>query len=296
LLERLTRDAGIQGTPIVSRNRLGTKLFLTELLADHVTRVEIVSQDGVAFKQYASGRPVLDDNGELLAWVTNLQAATSASGVVKALAFATGEAIPIVFTNASPASFQFCAGGSFFLLEQPAKPDAKKIPAAWVSADQPIPFLTSTATNIEGYIPTWQGVFATGAPTNPLFRLPNDFYAGDIFVRSNDLVVSGFKLILGAGSKPGRHDLDKDVAWALVFTQDGGRYRLTKQLDLSKFVGIVDVDPRSSALLVYGKGEMFAHWGIFDPEKGSYKSLGSAGGNGFFLDQAFSEYIKRRWN
>ena len=68
-LERLGGAAGFQGQPRVCRNGAGTKLFLTARMEDNTTLAEIVSQHGAAFKRFPSGRPVLGENGELVAWV-----------------------------------------------------------------------------------------------------------------------------------------------------------------------------------------------------------------------------------
>jgi hypothetical protein len=292
-LERLAKDAGFQGMPAVSRNGPGTKVFLTGRTADNTSLVEIVSQAGVTFERFASGRPVIDDDGELVAWVTNLQARATAKGVVKALAFTGGEEIPIVFTNASPARFEFAPGGQYFLLVEAQS--AVAVLPGWNSLLQPVPFLTPNATNMGQYSPACQAVLRTSSPTKPLFVLPNDFYASAIFTRSNQIMVSGSRFIFGTVSKPGRPDLGNDKAWALVFSQDGSTYRLTGQLDLSRFSGVLDLDPVTGMLLVRGKGDMFAEWGLFDPENRKYVSLGAAGAHGFFMDPAFSKYLESHW-
>jgi len=178
--KRLVEKAGFPGQPAVSRNGPGTKLFLTGRMTDGTTLVEIVSQEGVELKRFTSGRPIVNDAGKLVAGVTNY-ATTSATGVVKSLAFATGEEIPIVFKNASPATFEFSPGVEFFLLSQSR--NSAGIPLTWASAVHPVEFLTAGATNMGGYQPAWQGVFRTSVPMKPLFRLPNDFYARAIFTR-----------------------------------------------------------------------------------------------------------------
>lgn len=293
LYDRLTRDAGFKGPAGVSRDDSGTKLFLTGQTADGGTLVKIISQQGVRLERFASGRPVVDDNGKLIAWVTNLHQGASAAGVVKGLCFAAGDVIPIVFTNAFPATFEFSPGGDYLLLDEPTIPVAM-LPG-WTSAPQPVPFLTPSSTNMGGYTTRWQAVFRTSLPTKPLFRLPYDFYARAIFARSNQIVVSGFKFVFGAGSKSGRPELEKHAAWALIFSEDSSGYSLAKQLDLSRFVGVLDVDPATGMMLVRAKGEMFASWGQFDPKTGKYKSLGHAGAHGLFLDCEFSKYLGNRF-
>jgi hypothetical protein len=52
--------------------------------------------------------------------------------------------------------------------------------------------------------------------------------------------------------------------------------------------------PSTGTLLVRGKGEMFAKWGLFDPKTGTHTSLGSAGAHGFLLDPEFAKYLGSR--
>jgi hypothetical protein len=89
--------------------------------------------------------------------------------------------------------------------------------------------------------------------------------------------------------------LGNDKAWALVFSKDGSTYRLTGQLDLSRFNSVLDLDPVTGILLVRGKGDMFAEWGLFYPDSRKYVSLGAAGPHGFFMDPAFSKYLESHW-
>lgn len=292
-LERLTSDAGFPGVPGVYRNGAGTELFLTGRMPDNTTLVKIVSRDGMSFKRYPSGRAVVGEYGELVARVTNYQAAASAAGVVKALAFSSGEAIPIVFTNGFPARFEFSSGAEYFLLDQTSIP-AAMLPG-WTSAAQPVLFLTPGAMNMGGYSPRWQAVFRTTSPTQPLFRLPSDFYANGIFTRGGWVIVSGFKYTFREGSKSGRPEVEKQRAWVLFFSEEVPTWKLTSQLDLSRFNGVLDVDPTSGMLLVQGKGDLFAKWGLFDPGTDNFKSLGHVGAHGFFLDAEFSKYLESRW-
>ena len=294
VFDGLTRDSGFQGAPGVCRSGPGTKLFLTGQTNDGATLLQIVSREGIAFKRFASGPYAVDDDGNPVAWATNLQAHTSTNGATKALAFATGEEIPVVVPGAFPSTFEFSPGGEFFLLDQPAIP-AAMLPG-WASAAQPVAFLTANATNIGGYAPRWQAVFLTSQPTKPLFRLPNDFYGHGVFTWGDLVVVSGFKFVFGTGSKPGRPDLQGETAWALAFGHREPGYELTRQLDLSRFTGVLDMDPVSGMLLVRGKGEIFADWGLFDPRTGKYKSLGRAGAHGLFLDCQFSNYLGSRFH
>jgi len=282
LLERLARDAGFQSLPGVSRNGSGTKLFLIGRVAEHITLVKIISTNGVIYKRFATGRPVVDDNGNLISWVTNHHA----------LVFASGEAIPIAFNNGAPATFEFSPGGGYFLLELAR--NSPGVPPDWIAAAQPTLCLTAGGTNITGYSPRWQGVFPTSGPVKPLFRLPNDFYPMKVFTRNNQIIVFGNKYTFRASAQPGTLQLDGEVAWGLVFSEDGSGYRLTSQLDLSRFSGVLDVDPATGMLLVRTKGEMFARWGLFNPETGKYESLGPAEAYGFFLDPGFAKYVKTK--
>jgi len=292
-LERMAKDAGFPEPPHVSRNGSGTKLFLTGQMPNNTALVEIVSADGITFKRFAPRRVVLDNTGNLISWVTNRQTAPSPSGVVKALAFGNGDEIPLVFTNVIyPGSFEFSWDGDYFLLDQPT--NAPAMLPGWTSVPQPMPYLTPSATNIGGSSPRWKSIFRTSAPTEPLFRLPNDFFARQVFNQSNQVLVSGLKYIFIKGSKTGQSEVE-DKAWMLIFSKSGSSYNITSQLDLSRFGGVLDVDPATGLLLVIGGEDILAKWGLLDPKTGKYKSLGFARENGFFLDPGFSKYLEEHW-
>jgi hypothetical protein len=292
-LERMAKDAGFPEPPHVSRNGSGTMLFLTAQMPNNTALVEIISADGITFKRFAPRRVELDNDGNLISWVTNRQTAPSPPGVVKALAFGNGDEIPLVFTNAiHPGSFVFSWDGDYFLLDQPT--NAPAMLPGWTSAPQPMQYLTPSATNIYGSWPRWRSIFRTSAPTKPLFRLPKDFYARDVFNRSNQVLVPGLKLISKEGSKTVQSEFE-EREWMLIFSEGGSSYKLTGQLDLSRFGGVLDVDPATGLLLVIGQEDILAKWGLFDPKTGNYKSLGFAKEHGFFLDPEFSKYLEEHW-
>jgi len=283
--ERLAGDVGFQGTAVVARNSAGTKLFLTRRLTGHMSSAKIISTNSVVPERFATGRAILDDNGSLISWVTN-------NGLPKGLAFATGQTIPLLVTNHMASRFEFTPGAEYFMLDEPLAA-AGTVPA-WMAAPQPVPFLTAGATNMGGYVPTWDGVFRSAEPTKPLFRLPNDFYASGIFTRSNEVIVSGFRSAFGRSSQSGRQPMKGHPAWVLVYSGNGFGYGLIRQLDISRYDSVLDVDPTTGILLVRTKGEISAEWGLFDPETGKYKSLGRARAFGFFLDPTFAEYVKSK--
>jgi hypothetical protein len=278
--KRLTQDAGFQSVPLVCRNETGTKLFLIGRTPDGKSLVEIVSSDGVRFKRFECGRPVLRDDDQMVCCVTNH----------RALRFANGEEIPYRFTNDPPVRFEYSPSGTYVLFDRSDKPAT--MPLGWKSAPQLVAFLTPSATNMGDYTPHWVGVLCSTEPTKALFRLPNDFYAYNIFARADQIAIFGYKFVFGADGKPGRPGLEKDKAWGLVFSQDGPGYKLSGQLDLSRFNSVLDLDPATGTLLVRTKGEMFAKWGLFVPDSGKYTSLGSAGAYGFFLDPRFCKYLE----
>ncbi len=273
--KRLTQDAGFQSVPFVCRNEAGTKLFLIGRTPDGRSLVETVSSDGVRFKRFECGRPVVGDDDQLVCCVTNH----------RALRFADGEEIPYRFTNDPPVRFEYSPSGTYVLFDRSDNPAT--MPSGWKSAPQLVAFLTPSATNMGDYIPHWVGVLRSTEPTKALFRLPNDFYAYNIFARADQIAIFGYKRVFGTDGKPGR-----DKAWGLVFSQDGPGYRLSGQLDLSRFNSVLDLDPATGTLLVRTKGELFAKWGLFVPDPGKYTSLGSAGAYGFFLDPRFCKYLK----
>lgn len=279
--QRLTQGLGFQTVPFVCRNEAGTKLFFIGRTGDGKSLVEIVSSEGVKIKVFDCGRPVLGDDDQLVCCVTNH----------RALRFASGEEIPYRFTNEPPVRFEYSPSGKYLFFERSDNPGT--MPPGWQLAPQPVPFLTASATNIGAYTPRWVGVLRSTDPAKALFRLPNDFYAYNIFGGTNEVFLFGQKFVIGARGKSRRPGLESDKAWGLVFSQDGASYKLSRQLDLSRFSGVLDLDPASGTLLVRTKGDMFAKWGLFVPGSGKYTPLGSAGAYGFFLDPKFRKYLER---
>ena len=278
--QHLTQGAGFESVPFICRNEAGTKLFLMGRTAHGKSLVEIVSSEGVKFRQFDCGRPVLGDDGQLVCCVTNH----------RALRFANGEEIPYRFTNEPPVRFEYSPSGTYVLFDRSDNPAT--MPPGWQSAPQLVSFLTPNARNMGAYTPHWVGVLRSAEPTKALFRLPNDFYAYNIFASTNQVSIFGYKFVFRADGRPGRPRLEKDKAWGLVFSQDGPGYKLSRQLDLSRFNSVVDLDPATGALLVRTKGEMFTKWGLFEPDSGKYTSFGSAGAYGFFLDPKFRKYLE----
>ena len=74
------------------------------------------------------------------------------------------------------------------------------------------------------------------------------------------------------------------MAWGLVYSPADSGYRMTRQINLSRFGGVFDMDPETGTLLVRTKADMFPKWGLLDPATQQYKSLGYAKAWGFFLD------------
>ncbi len=280
-LELLTRGPGFAGSPSVDRDQAGTKLVIAGRMSDGKSRVEIVSTNGRKFDTFACGRPIIQDQGALVCCVTNH----------RALKFANGYEIQIVFTNQRPARFEFSHGGGWFFLDLPPKAAAEV--TAWRPTPQPIPFLTPGATNTGSYDPAWVGVFRSVEPNAPLFRLPNDFFASRIFLTStSQILVSGFKFVFGARGHSGRPPLESDIACALIFQRTPAGYTLERQIDLSKFAGVVDVDSTAGTLLVQDKADMDPRWGILDPNSGTYRPVGVAAAWGFFLEPALARHLQ----
>jgi hypothetical protein len=299
LYDRLTKDAGYVEMAGVSRNSRGTKLLLKGPIAEsNGILVKIISEHGVEIIRLPSGRCEIGENGNAVAWLTNAETiASGAPGAHWALSFATGEKIPIGATNGQVGRFDFSPEKQYFLLVEPSV-QAAMLPG-WATASQPVSFLTPNATNMGGYSPPWRAVFRTSSPAKPLFRLPNDFCEANasIFDRGPEIFIAGSRLMFGTGTKPIPPGQDKKYrVWVLVYSDIGHGYELVRQVDLTRFSGLLDVDPTSESWLVRTRGEIFARWGLFNPDTGKFKSLGLAGAHGLFLDCGFAGYLKTHWN
>jgi hypothetical protein len=129
-------------------------------------------------------------------------------------------------------------------------------------------------------------VFRSSDPQRPLFEVPRGFMPQNIFVATNTVFLFGKKF------KPGSA---KTAASGLVFSLDGKAARLKREIDLSRFGGVLDMDPSTGLLLVEGKGDLVRRWGLLNPETGEYKSRGRSQGAAFFLDEALVKRLERRW-
>jgi hypothetical protein len=119
-----------------------------------------------------------------------------------------------------------------------------------------------------------------------LFELPTNFWPHNIFVRTNDIYVFGHK------DPPGPNRLGP--AWGLVYASKDG-FHLEKEIDLSAFHGVDDMDPSRGLLLVERGFEIFPTCGLYDLNTEEYRSLGRIRGDGLFLDKSFRHYLEEHW-
>ena len=89
-----------------------------------------------------------------------------------------------------------------------------------------------------------RAVFRTHAPDKPLFRLPQNFWPQAIFVSTNDIYLFGHK------DAPDPNRLGP--AWGLVYAKKEAGFRIEKEIDLSAFSGVADMDPSRGMLIVRG--------------------------------------------
>jgi hypothetical protein len=132
--------------------------------------------------------------------------------------------------------------------------------------------------------PAAGGVFLTAEPLAPIITLPPAFLPQDMFTRTNEVFVFGTKY--DGGNPPGK-------ATGLVYSMSKPASGLVREIDLSRFGGVLDMDNDSGLLLVEGKRDMFNTWGLYDVEARKYKSLGLMKGYGFFLAPGFKDYLER---
>lgn len=124
------------------------------------------------------------------------------------------------------------------------------------------------------------------APLKPLVELPRAFMPQRLFARSNHLFVFGRKY---------EPSPTKSTAWGFVYSLDEAPASLVREINLSRFGGVVDMDPATGVLLVNSKGDMFRTWGLYNTENNTYTPLGPERGFGFFLDGRLCKYLHHRW-
>lgn len=128
-------------------------------------------------------------------------------------------------------------------------------------------------------------VFRSSNPSRSLFELPEGFMPQKLFFRAGLVFVFGHKF------KPGN---SKTSAAGLAYSLDGKRASLQREINLSRFAGVTDMDPGSGLLLVEGKGELLRRWGLFDPKRDKYTPRGWAQGSGLFLEKQLIKSLERR--
>lgn len=132
-----------------------------------------------------------------------------------------------------------------------------------------------------------RAVFRTTAPDKPLFQLPKNFWPQDIFVRTNDIYLFGQK------DPPGPNQLGP--AWGLVYAKSETGFQLEKEIDLSAFSGVADMDPNRGVLIVRGGFEMYQTYGLYNLNTQKYRALGHSLGHDLFLEEGFRTYLESRW-
>jgi hypothetical protein len=141
---------------------------------------------------------------------------------------------------------------------------------------------------ISGATPTNRArVFRTADLPTPLVSLPEAFLPQGLFVSTNEIFVFGQKLDTGR---------ERSRAHGLIFSQQGAVVSLKKEINLSRFGTVLDMDISTGRLLVGSKNDAFRTWGLYDPATGKYESLGLARRRaGLFLSDALFEYLQRLW-
>ncbi len=129
-------------------------------------------------------------------------------------------------------------------------------------------------------------VFRSSDPGRPLFELPQGFMPQTVFFQT------GLVFLFGQRFKPGS---PKISATGLVYSLEDQRATLKKEIGLSRFAGVTDMDASSGLLLVEGEGELARTWGLLNPDTGRYTRRGWSQGSGLFLDEELARSLERRW-
>ena len=89
---------------------------------------------------------------------------------------------------------------------------------------------------------------------------------------------------------------DRPEGWGLVFTWRGVVLSLSREINLSRFATVLDMEVNSGLLLVDGKSDTLRRWGLYDLGTGKYRTLGlKRGRTGFFLSADFSRHLESFW-
>jgi hypothetical protein len=129
-------------------------------------------------------------------------------------------------------------------------------------------------------------IYRTSDSKRELARLSSGFIPDNLFQRANQLFVFGYKFET-KGQSP------SPTAWGLVFSGDEPALHQIKEIDLSRFSDVIDMNVRTGRVLVCSKAEFLRTWGLFDLNTESYESIGQQDGRiGLFLDENLCKHLE----
>jgi hypothetical protein len=175
------------------------------------------------------------------------------------------------------------SGGRFFVFPRGEKLPHEPGAIIGFSPDASVFFLSSLGSAIGAPL------FQTADPLDPVVHLPDRFVPQTVFVRTNEIFVFGQR------ARPNARPGDRSQCWGLVLQLDQGKgVGLVREIDLSRFGSVLDMDPKGSTLLVDSKRDTLRTWGLYDPASGRYRSLGLMRSRGFFLEPEFASRLKEQ--
>ncbi len=269
-IERLAQHAGLTNASVlgVERNGAGATVYLTVRPmhnGGHGATVVCVSPKAVVAEPVPGVQPVLADDRGLVAFVTNDTLVVVGRQTCR-------------LTAAS--RFGFSPGGEFFFLfdfqqraASGAGPPAESLEA--VRDDLAAAVINGSAA-----------IFESSNPAAPVLGLPQGFVPWSIFSQTNRVFVFGYKY-----HTTGRRGHLQQFGWGLVFDRRGATLTLDRQIDMTRYGHVLDLDPTGAEALVQYGNDLHQRCGLLDMNTGKFRRVGRPRGYGLFLEAGLVDFL-----
>ncbi len=131
-------------------------------------------------------------------------------------------------------------------------------------------------------------LFRTASPARAVLVLPEGFFPQKIFSTTNGV------LLFGQRAREHSRAGDRTACAGLEFSWTGNELQPLRELNLSRFGAVLDMDPRTGSLLVDGRHDTLRSWGIYSPATRKFQRLGLQRDSvGLFVSAGLSERLEQ---
>jgi hypothetical protein len=130
-------------------------------------------------------------------------------------------------------------------------------------------------------------VFLAHRPLDPLQTLPSGVVPRSIFDSDSEVFVFAYA--------PLGTNTTRKSERCYIFQKDGLTLDLRKQVDISRFGYVVDMDTSKRVALVDHGRDLLDTWGLLNLDTGTYSPLGHSRGRGLFLTDELAKFLDSDW-